>query len=68
MGVEKGHNSRNPVLLKVRKDQEKEQTKNTGIYVSRSQGKSKRKHGKRSKLPQKIYVESEWCTFFGGEM
>lgn len=63
--MEEGHISRDTVLLKVRKDREKEQAKNTDIYISRSQGKSYRKHGKRSKLPQKIYVESEWCNCGG---
>lgn len=60
MGQRGGHSSRNMILLKDRKDQERGH-KNTYLYLWVTG--QVREQGKRSKLPQKIYVEFGWHTF-----
>lgn len=60
-----GHNSRNMVLLKDRKDQEREHKNTRCLYIWVTGKVIESQQAKRRKLPRKIYVESEWYTFQG---
>lgn len=57
-----GNNSRNRVLLKDRKDQKREHKNIRYLYIWVTGQVTERQQGNRSKLPQKMYVEPEWCT------
>lgn len=59
----KGHNSRSMVLLKGRQDQEREHKDTRCFYIWVTGQVIERGKVKRSKLPQNIYVDSEWCPF-----
>lgn len=65
MGQRGGHSSRNMILLKDRKDQEREHKNTRCLYIWVTGKVIESQQAKRRKLPRKIYVESEWYTFQG---